>query len=140
MSDAVVLVIANTLTPSSATRLGKIMSDVRKYGDLWWWYAGGAGGDIAVGGSKADKGRGRGFVKEPSAGAWPRRWQYDVSAGRDAGSLRQRCGGSHGFRRSWCGTAAHVCQNVLGSFLTFLMIARRLVAASFFVTGESSGK
>ena len=49
MNVAVVFVFfANTRTPSAATRLGKMMTDVRKNGKLWWWYADGAGGDSAV--------------------------------------------------------------------------------------------
>ena len=51
MRDAVVLVFANTLRPSTAIRLGKIMSDVLNV-EIWWWYAGGTGGDSAVAGSK----------------------------------------------------------------------------------------
>ena len=48
MHDAAMLDLASTLTPSTATRLGKLMTDVRKHVELWWGYAGGTGGDSAV--------------------------------------------------------------------------------------------
>ena len=76
MHDAVVLVFSNTLTPSTTTRLRG-----RKTGDLWWWNAGGTGGDSAVasgkvhtpgvdsaGSVKVDKSRGRGRGKGKRAG------------------------------------------------------------------------
>ena len=47
--DAVVLAFANTLTPSTATRSGKKLTDLRKKEDLWCWHADGACGDSAVG-------------------------------------------------------------------------------------------
>ena len=47
MPDAVVLALANTLTPSIATRRQKL-SDVVMNEDLWWGYADGASGDRAV--------------------------------------------------------------------------------------------
>ena len=118
-----------------------------------WWYAGGAGGDDAadgykvhtrgvdgIGRGKADKGRARGLVKGPSAGAWSRRRQHDVSC----------------WPRRWVPPAAlrrvawilevlvwrcHArLPNVIGSFLNFLMTVRMLVAGSLLVTGRSSGK
>ena len=36
MRDAVVLAFANALTPSTATRSGKNLTDVQKTGDFWW--------------------------------------------------------------------------------------------------------
>ena len=44
MPNAVVLACVNT----TATRLGKLMADVCKHVELWWWYAGVRGGDSAV--------------------------------------------------------------------------------------------
>ena len=38
---AVVVAVANTLIPSTATRLGKKLTDMRKKEDLCWWYADG---------------------------------------------------------------------------------------------------
>ena len=46
--DAVVLACVNTLTSSTATRLEKFVTDVPKHVKLWWWNAGGTGGDSAV--------------------------------------------------------------------------------------------
>ena len=63
LGDAVVLVFANTLTPSTGTRLGKIMTDVPKCGDLGWWY-----GATVMSPLQADKGRGRGREKGKKAG------------------------------------------------------------------------
>ena len=40
-------------TPSTASRSGKKLTDVRKNEDLWWWYADGAGGDSAVTGARS---------------------------------------------------------------------------------------
>ena len=56
----------------------------------------------------------------PAAAAWFRRRQNDVSAGRNAGSLR--CGVAARFR----GAAVRVCHDVLGSFLNFKMTPRML--------------
>ena len=81
MRDAVVLVCVHTFTSSTATRSGNFMTDVRKHVKLWWWYAGGTGGDGAVTGGKVqapgvhgagrgkgDKGRSRGRGKGKKAG------------------------------------------------------------------------
>ena len=79
--DAVVVVFANTLTPSTATRLGKLMTDVRKNGDLWLWKTGGVrrrqccrGVKVhapahGVARGKAHKGRGKG--KKAGGGGVP---------------------------------------------------------------------
>ena len=83
MPDAVVLALANTLTPSIGTRSGKILTDVRMNENLWCWYADGAGVDSAVtegkvqarascaGLGQADMGRGNGdgpWRGHPAAG------------------------------------------------------------------------
>ena len=60
MRDAVVLALANTLTPSTAARSGKKLPDARNNKDLWWWYADGAGGDRAFTGK---------MVQTPASGA-----------------------------------------------------------------------
>ena len=61
--------------------------------------------------AKADKVRGGGLGegKKTVAGAFCHQ-QNDVSLGRNAGSLRRRCSGSHGIWRSWCGAAVRGCQ------------------------------
>ena len=73
MGDAVVLAFAHTVTPSTATRWGKELTDVRKNEDFWWWHEDGAGSDGCcrlgqkpgagsgcAGRGKADKLRGKG--------------------------------------------------------------------------------
>ena len=62
-----------------------------------------------------------------------RQWQNDLCVGRNAGSLRWRCGGPHEFWRSWCGAAV---PNVLVSFLRCLTTARMLDASSLLVIGR----
>ena len=59
-----------------------------------------------------ERGRGRGKGKKADGGGkmWSRHWQNDVTLGRNAGCFQRRCGGSHGFWRSWCGAAVRVCQ------------------------------
>ena len=129
---------ANALTPSTATHLGKKLTDVRKNGDLWWWYAGRAGGDRTVAGCKvhvpewmvhkADVGKER----RSKAGAWSRRWQNDVSAGRNAASG----GVAAGLMDSGGVGVALPCASAKHSRLfpeVFLMTARMLVAGSLLV-------
>ena len=105
LHDAAVLGLSNTLTPSTSTRSGQKLFDVRMNEDLWWECADGAGGDSAVtegkvqarasgaGLGQADMRRDNGCGKE----RWPvavasRRRRNDVSAGRNAGSLQRRSG------------------------------------------------
>ena len=79
-----------------------------------------------------------GKERRPVAGA-SRHQQNDVSLGRNAGSLRRRCGGSHGSHEVLVWRCRARLPNVLGSFLKCLMTARMLVAGSLLVMGHSSG-
>ena len=90
MVDSVVHVFANTLTPSTATRLGKRLTFVRQNWHLWW-YAGDSAvarsevqAPVAVGAGRGRaarvRGRGRGKGKK-ARGPWCRCQQSDVSVG-----------------------------------------------------------
>ena len=46
MLDAVVLALADTLTPSFAARSGQKLTYVHKNVRLWWWYGHGAGATV----------------------------------------------------------------------------------------------
>ena len=127
MRDAVVLALDNTCTSSTAARSSQDLTDVRKSEDLWWCCAHGLGGDTAVTGNKvqvpafgsglgqADMGYGNvvRMVRWLVMGA-SRHRRHDVCLGRNAGSLRERCGGSRGFWGFWWRARL---PNVLGCLL-----------------------
>ena len=96
----------------------------RRFRGRVWLYAGGAGGDDAAAGGKVQvpgvDGTGRLKLTRAALEAvrreegwrrgWSRRWQNDVLAGRNAVSLRRRCGGSLGSWWSRCGAELRVYQ------------------------------
>ena len=88
--------------------------------------------------AKLTKGR-RGKGKKAGGGAWSRRPQNDVSAGRNARSFRRRCAG--GLMDSGGLGVALPCASAKRSrsFLKFLMTARMLVAGSLLVIGPAPG-
>ena len=75
--------------------------------DVWPLRADGAGRGSADRWRLEVLERGRRRERDPAAGKVT---SLSLSLGRNAGSVWRRCGGCHGFWRSWCGAAVRVCQ------------------------------
>ena len=111
MREAVVLAFANTLTHSTATRLGKKLTDVHKYATF------GCGMLVVQAATLEAKSRLQRSLLDVVMLTRPVAEAVGKERRLVAGQQR-RCGGSHGF---W---------NVLGSFLKCFAMTRMLVAAT----------